>query len=79
MDTQRPAIQDYPNRAPARARRTPDACSGDRLQRQPEPEPAPDRQLTVLGLRVGYLLGCAVVIETIYALPGMGQLMINES
>lgn len=33
--------------------------------------------LTVLGLRVGYLLGGAVVIETIYALPGMGQLMIN--
>jgi peptide/nickel transport system permease protein len=33
--------------------------------------------LTVLGLRVGYLLGGAVIIETIYALPGMGQLMIN--
>ena len=33
--------------------------------------------LTVLGLRVGYLLGGAVVIETIFALPGMGQLMIN--
>jgi len=33
--------------------------------------------LTVLGLRVGYLLGGAVVIETIYNLPGMGQLMIN--
>jgi peptide/nickel transport system permease protein len=33
--------------------------------------------LTVLGLRIGYLLGGAVVIETIYALPGMGQLMIN--
>ncbi|MEV0081335.1 ABC transporter permease [Saccharopolyspora sp. NPDC003752] len=33
--------------------------------------------LTVLGLRVGYLLGGAVVIETIYSLPGMGQLMIN--
>jgi peptide/nickel transport system permease protein len=33
--------------------------------------------LTVLGLRVGYLLGGAVVIEQIYALPGMGQLMIN--
>ncbi|GAA0322045.1 ABC transporter permease [Actinoallomurus spadix] len=33
--------------------------------------------LTVLGLRVGYLLGGAVVIETIFALPGMGQLMIT--
>ncbi|MEO3870614.1 ABC transporter permease [Nonomuraea sp. B12E4] len=33
--------------------------------------------LTVLGLRVGYLIGGTVVIETIYGLPGMGQLMIN--
>jgi len=33
--------------------------------------------LTVLGLRIGYLLGGAVVIETIFALPGMGQLMIT--
>ncbi|GIH14538.1 ABC transporter permease [Rugosimonospora africana] len=33
--------------------------------------------LTVLGLRVGYLLGGAVVTETIYSLPGMGQLMIT--
>ncbi|MFJ9712608.1 ABC transporter permease [Streptomyces sp. NPDC101234] len=33
--------------------------------------------LTVLGLRVGYLLGGAVVIETVFALPGMGKLMID--
>ncbi|SEF06743.1 ABC transporter permease [Streptomyces sp. Ag109_O5-10] len=33
--------------------------------------------MTVLGLRVGYLLGGAVVIETIFALPGMGKLMID--
>nr|WP_202556333.1 ABC transporter permease [Streptomyces sp. SID4950] len=33
--------------------------------------------LTVLGLRVGTLLGGAVVIETIFALPGMGKLMID--
>ncbi|MDG4857171.1 ABC transporter permease [Streptomyces sp. T-3] len=33
--------------------------------------------LTVLGLRVGYLLGGAVVIETIFSLPGMGNLMIT--
>ncbi|WP_282794016.1 ABC transporter permease [Streptomyces sp. CC224B] len=33
--------------------------------------------LTVLGLRVGYLLGGAVVTETIFSLPGMGKLMIE--
>lgn len=33
--------------------------------------------LTVLGLRIGYLLGGAVVIEQIYSLPGMGTMMIN--
>ncbi|MEU1514345.1 ABC transporter permease [Streptomyces sp. NPDC005811] len=33
--------------------------------------------LTVLGLRVGHLLGGAVVIETVFALPGMGKLMID--
>ncbi|MET7540142.1 ABC transporter permease [Streptomyces sp. NPDC005507] len=33
--------------------------------------------LTVLGLRVGYLLGGAVVTETIFSLPGMGKLMID--
>lgn len=33
--------------------------------------------LTVLGLRVGYLLGGAVVIEQIFNLPGMGQLLIQ--
>ncbi len=33
--------------------------------------------LTVLGLRVGYLLGGAVVIETMFAMPGMGQNMIQ--
>ncbi|MDI3388650.1 ABC transporter permease [Streptomyces sp. B-S-A8] len=33
--------------------------------------------LTVLGLRFGYLLGGAVVTETIFALPGMGNLMIT--
>ncbi|MGX5182484.1 ABC transporter permease [Streptomyces avermitilis] len=33
--------------------------------------------LTVLGLRVGHLLGGAVVIETIFSLPGMGKLMID--
>ncbi|WP_260479081.1 ABC transporter permease [Kibdelosporangium aridum] len=33
--------------------------------------------LTVLSLRIGYLLGGAVVIETMFALPGMGQNMIQ--
>lgn len=33
--------------------------------------------LNVLGLRVGYLLGGAVVIEQIFSLPGMGRLMIE--
>ena len=33
--------------------------------------------VTVLGLRVGYLLGGAVVIEQIFDLPGMGQLIFN--
>ncbi len=33
--------------------------------------------VTVLGLRVGYLIGGAVVIEIIFALPGMGTLILN--
>ncbi|MEE1621590.1 ABC transporter permease [Zafaria sp. Z1313] len=33
--------------------------------------------VTVLGLRIGYLLGGAVVIEMIFSLPGMGQLILN--
>lgn len=33
--------------------------------------------VTVLGLRVGYLIGGAVVIEIIFALPGMGTLILQ--
>lgn len=33
--------------------------------------------VTVLGLRIGYLLGGAVVIELIFSMPGMGQLILN--
>lgn len=33
--------------------------------------------LTVLGLRLAYLLGGAVVIETIFDLPGMGKLLLE--
>ena len=33
--------------------------------------------VTVLGLRIGYLIGGAVVIEVIFNLPGMGMAIIN--
>ncbi|APH46358.1 ABC transporter permease [Microbacterium sp. 1.5R] len=33
--------------------------------------------VTVLGLRIGYLIGGAVVIEIIFAIPGMGTLILN--
>ncbi|WJY68231.1 ABC transporter permease [Corynebacterium auris] len=33
--------------------------------------------VTVLGLRIGYLMGGAVVIEIIFALPGMGRVLID--
>lgn len=33
--------------------------------------------VTVLGLRIGYLIGGAVVIEVIFAIPGMGTLILN--
>lgn len=33
--------------------------------------------VTVLGLRIGYLMGGAVVIEVIFALPGMGQAILE--
>jgi len=33
--------------------------------------------ITVLGLQVGRHLGEAVIVETIFALPGIGQLMVN--
>ena len=33
--------------------------------------------VTVLGLRIGYLLGGAVVIEVIFEIPGMGTLILN--
>lgn len=34
--------------------------------------------LTVLGVRVGAALSGAVVVETIFSVPGMGQLLINS-
>lgn len=33
--------------------------------------------VTILGLNVGYLVGGAVVIERVFAIPGMGSLMID--
>lgn len=33
--------------------------------------------VTVLGLRIGYLMGGAVVIEVIFRLPGMGQVIVQ--
>jgi peptide/nickel transport system permease protein len=33
--------------------------------------------VTVLGIQVGYLLGGSVVIEQIFSLPGVGQLVLQ--
>ena len=33
--------------------------------------------LTVLGIQAGYLLGGTVIIEEIFALPGLGRLTLN--
>ena len=34
--------------------------------------------VTVLGVNIGYLVGGTLVIEQVYVLPGIGQLMINS-
>ena len=33
--------------------------------------------VTVIGLQVGYMLGGAIVVETIFALPGVGRMMLD--
>ena len=33
--------------------------------------------LTVLGLQLGYLLGGTIVIEQLFAIPGLGQLIVQ--
>ena len=33
--------------------------------------------ITVVGLEFGFLLGSAIVVETIFAWPGVGRLMLN--
>jgi len=34
--------------------------------------------ITVLGINIGFLIGNTVVIENVFAIPGIGQLMINS-
>jgi peptide/nickel transport system permease protein len=34
--------------------------------------------ITVLGINIGFLIGTTVVIESVFAIPGIGQLMINS-
>ncbi len=34
--------------------------------------------VTVIGLQVGRLIGGAVVVETIFAVPGLGRLMLDS-
>ena len=34
--------------------------------------------ITIVGLQLGYLLGGSVVIETVFGIPGIGQLAINS-
>ena len=33
--------------------------------------------VTVVGLRIGALIGGAVVVESVFAWPGVGQLLVN--
>jgi peptide/nickel transport system permease protein len=35
--------------------------------------------ITVFGLYIGYLLAGAVLVEVVYALPGIGQLLVNAA
>ena len=34
--------------------------------------------VSVLGVTIGFLVGVTVVIEQVFALPGIGQLMLNS-
>jgi peptide/nickel transport system permease protein len=34
--------------------------------------------VSVLGVNIGFLIGGTLVIEQVYAVPGIGQLMINS-
>jgi peptide/nickel transport system permease protein len=33
--------------------------------------------ITILGLQIGHWIGAAVIVEMIYALPGIGRLLVN--
>ena len=33
--------------------------------------------MTVIGLQVGYMLGGAIVVETIFTLPGLGRMTLD--
>ena len=34
--------------------------------------------MSVLGVNIGYLVGGTLIVEQVFALPGIGQLMINS-
>jgi peptide/nickel transport system permease protein len=34
--------------------------------------------VSVLGVNIGFLVGATLVVEQVFALPGIGQLMINS-
>jgi peptide/nickel transport system permease protein len=34
--------------------------------------------VSVLGVNIGYLVGGTLIVEQVFALPGIGQLMINS-
>jgi peptide/nickel transport system permease protein len=34
--------------------------------------------VTVLGINIGYLVGGTLIVENVFGLPGIGQLMINS-
>jgi peptide/nickel transport system permease protein len=34
--------------------------------------------VTVLGINIGFLIGTTVIIENVFSIPGIGQLMINS-
>ena len=34
--------------------------------------------VTVLGINIGFLIGGTVIIENVFAIPGIGQLMLNS-
>jgi len=42
-------------------------------------KPAMITIVTVSGLQLGYLLGGVVVVENIYAIPGLGSLIVNAA